>query len=204
MRTLETGLNSALSALPSRDRPLADRVIDDFVQETETKMMWVRRPTVHAPSVAVLKHHFATFNPHEPHAPVPWMAKSSLTLKIDDVANRVPELAGRFIVAEGKLTQPISQVAKYPNAISWAFMLGDALDASTMLVCRVPLPRDPGNPDYVTGDSIVAWGVVLADGAIRRLFPPGIERVVYMACTAVGRRPVPEDRDADIKARGKS
>jgi hypothetical protein len=167
-----------------REPSTAERVVDEYVSFTRNRALaWERPPTIYEPSVQFFKHHFAALDPRRQHEFIP--IKPRRAVAIQELADHAPLYAGRIVPVRGRLSFK-SVVAAEPTAVSWAFQMRKPGIRDTGLICRVPW--DPSlKPDYVPGDTVLAEGVVLAQGGGERADGKGSARVVYMACLSVAR-----------------
>ncbi|MGB0872999.1 MAG: hypothetical protein ACPGYP_07670 [Solirubrobacterales bacterium] len=193
MSTVESAGSNIARIVNKPDK--VDLAVDSYIESINEVVNWTDPPTIQQGSVDYFKSHFSSLNPFVPHHFDPARGVASATLSIDEVARRLPEFEGEPVTVEGRLTNVPTQVTKYPNATAWAFFLGDTMRPVNLVVCRAPLPilGESESPDFVTGDTMIADGVLLADGGIQIARPGGTARAIYMACAAVARRPVPED-----------
>lgn len=185
---------SSIAHLVDKPEPV-DVAVDYFVKSIPESMNWTNPPTIQHGSVDYFKTHFGRLNPFVPHPFIPARAVAGATISVDEAARRLPELEGKSVAIEGRITNVPTQVTKFPNATAWAFLLGDTMSPDNLVACRAPLvPLPEGeDPDFVAGDTMIAEGVLLADGGIHIARPVGRARAIYMACASVARRPVPED-----------
>ena len=163
---------------------LAESTIASYVQFTRRAVPWVGRPTVYEPSAEVLTQRFGDFNPYVTHR-----FKIGGTKERTDIgflAEHAPQFSGVPLTTEGRF-YGTSVVEDRGRVASWQLQLRDPDVQRVGVICRVPASARTG-PPFRPGDWVLVQGLLLADGAVQRADGRGMDRILYLACSAVSRR----------------
>lgn len=158
-----------------------ERSVDRYVNEVRHATAWVDPPTIHKPSVAYMKRHFGEMDPDRPHAFPPIDRQPHVS--VADLIIGAPVLVGRRLTVSGNLAgEPTAVTPTRDGGVSWAFAIRDTQVPRAFIFARVPIK---GEMTFTRGDRVTVAGVLIADGAAPGLGRQGLQRIVYLAASAV-------------------